>query len=363
MNTWKYVAFIALIVVFLPAFSGAQPGQMPPPRVIGTVQVDKISQAPLRVVRSVALDATPQEVFAFVSDHANWPKFLGLVESVEVTGSGRRGSTRAFALVGGGTVSERIVAYDEPNAQGQASFAYSVSPDNPFGVANHLAVVTLRPADDGGALLAYHQIFDHPEPQVMVPAVAQGTDEILAHILYRFGGELRGAAQVAGDIVIEAQRVVDASSARAWEVLGEQWGDVDAWASLISHSESRGGKGGSLEGATRSCVVPGTPGFRETMIAYNEDELMLRYQVLEGMPPFVQKATNTWNLSPLSADRVVVRSRIDVAIAVGTPEAASSQLLGQFTQILDMTTDELAHFIETRQPHPRKVAAVRASTK
>ena len=337
------------------------PGQAPPPRIIGAVEVDKLTQAPLQVVRSVSLDATTAEVFAFVTDHSQWPGLLSAIESVDVAGSGRVGSTRSFALADGGQISERILAFNEPGRDGKATFAYSVNADNPFGVQGHLAVLELLPADGGGTVLNYHQIFNHDNVSAITPVVAQGTDEILSNILYRFGGELRGKTEGHELTTIEVRRVVDVASGRAWKVLGQMWGDVDEWASTISHSTisqaATSGGGSSLKGATRSCEVPGTPGFRETMTAYDEDRLTLTYRVLEGMPPFVTKAENRWDIRAISSDKVVVSSRVSLQIAPGTPGFALGMVKGQFTQILDWSIDELEHYMETNRPHPRKVAA------
>ncbi|MEM6455359.1 MAG: SRPBCC family protein [Acidobacteriota bacterium] len=355
-----------ILLLVLPATFGtverleAQGGQAPPPRMIGSLQVDTITQAPLQLLRSVALDATPQQVFHYVSDHQNWSGFSSSIASVDVAGDGRRGSTRTFSMVDGATVSERIVAFDEPSRSGAGLFAYSVNADNPFGIENHLGVLELRPADGGGTVLTYHQIFDHPDPQMMQGTAGKGTDEIVASILYAFGGEKRGASHGTQDIVIEQRRVVDASSERAWEVLADQFGDVSAWSSVISHSTLTGRRGTSLKGAVRSCEVPGTPGFKEFVVAYDKNAMMLAYQVQEGLPPFVQRALNTWRIQPLSANRAVVSMRLELAIAPGTPGMASGMAKGQFTQLTDITADELVHFVETGRPHPRKIAATNA---
>ncbi|MEO1086173.1 MAG: SRPBCC family protein, partial [Acidobacteriota bacterium] len=249
---YRHLVKSSLLLVSLVLFSSVAqaqgPGQAPPPRIIGGVEVDALTTAPLQIVRSVTLDAAPSEVFTFVTDHSEWPGLLPSIESVSVSGTGGLGSTRSFALAGGGTLSERIVAFNAPDGDGMASFAYSVSPNNPFGVKGHLAVLELRPADDGGTVLGYHQIFDHPEVDTVAPAVAQGTDAILSQILYRFGGERRGSSDGRDAITITAHRVVDVTSARAWQVLGEMWADVDEWASLISHSVATGGSADSLKG-------------------------------------------------------------------------------------------------------------------
>ena len=361
MTRWKTLRAILMVALFAltgPLALAQDPGAAPPPRVVGAVEIDKLTQAPLRLVRSVSLDAAPTEVFHFVTDSQNWPGLSPSIESVSVRGNGRVGSTRTLMLGGGVAIAEHIVAFNEPGSSGVASFAYSVAADNPYGVQGHLAVLELRPADGGGTVLNYHQFFDHPELSSILPQVSAGTDQIVSKILYRFGGELRGRSGGQIAMTIEAERVVDVSSARAWEVLATAWGEVDEWASLIAHSASQGGNASSLEGATRSCEVPGTPGFREAMTAFDEEALTLTYRVLEGMPPFVTKAESTWKIKAITDQKVLVSSRIAVEVAPGTPAFASSMLLGQFTQILDLTADELEHFLETDRPHPRKLAAM-----
>ncbi|MEM1181789.1 MAG: SRPBCC family protein [Acidobacteriota bacterium] len=368
MSLFKSVlspAALAAVTLLAPSLEVFAQGaaQAPPPRIIGDVEVDKLTSAPLQLVRSVSLDASSEDVFAFIGDHSQWPGLLSAIETVSVAGSGRVGSTRSFGLAGGGQIAERIVAYSEPGPQGTATFAYSVNPGNPFGVQGHLAVLALRPADGGGTVLDYHQLFEHPDVSAILPVVAAGTDEIVSQILYRFGGELRGHSEASGGTVtIEVRRVVDVSSSRAWRVLGEMWGDVDRWASMISHSAVTEAKTkSSFDGATRSCEVPGTPGFRETMTAYDEDRLALTYRVVEGMPPFIANAQNAWKIRPISDRQVIVSSRITLDVAPGTPAVASAMAKGQFTQILDMTVDELVHFMETDRLHPRKLAAQQAA--
>ncbi len=339
----------------------AQQNSAPPARVMGSVQVDQITKAPLQIVRSVTLDATPEEAFEFVTDHQNWPRFRAPILSVKVSGNGRKGSTRSFALAGGGSFSERIVAFDKPSGGKGGTFAYSVTPNNPFGVKGHLAVIEFRPADGGGTALHYHQIFDHADLKAIAPRVASGTDEIIANVLYRFGGQLRGSVEGSETVVMTQRRTVEASSDRAWEVLGEQWADIDKWASVIEHSEASGGSGGSLKGAIRSCRITGAPAARERMLAYDENARTFSYQALQGMPPFVTRAVNTWKVETLGKNRAVISSRLELSIAAGTPAAAAGMFKGQFDSLFDLTTDELVHFVETGRPHPRKVASQRAA--
>lgn len=325
-----------------------------PPWMIGSLNVSATTSSPLRVARSVNLDATPSEVFALISDTNQLPQLSGMINSVELEGSGESGSLRTVTLVNGAVASERIVAFDEPTAQQSGVFAWSVTPDNPIGVQDHLGIIEVRPTADGGSAVLYYQAFQHEDPAAVAPMVAGFGEGILKNLTYTFGGEQRGAIDQAGQTVLMTQRrVVDTSATRSWQVLAEQWGDVDQWSSVVTASETKGAQG---KGMTRSCTVPGTPGFRETMLRYDEDARVISYQALEGMPPFVTKAVNTWTITPLGDSRAVVMADFQVDVAPGTPEPAVGMVKQQFSQLLDLTTDELVHFLETGKPHPRVLA-------
>ncbi|MEM1099849.1 MAG: hypothetical protein AAGH92_13810, partial [Planctomycetota bacterium] len=68
-------------------------------------------------------------------------------------------------------------------------------------------------------------------------------------------------------------------------------------------------------------------------------------------------AVNTWTITPLGDGRNVVEAEFDVTVAPGTPAPAVGMVKQQFSQLLDLTTDELIHFLETGRPHPRVLAA------
>ena len=110
-HTQWFLPFALVATLFLiPGTAGAQSNPTPPPRIIGSLQVDPLTTAPQQLIRSVSLAASPQQVFEVVTDHETWPQLLSILESVQVSGDGRRGSTRTFTLQGGATVAERILA-------------------------------------------------------------------------------------------------------------------------------------------------------------------------------------------------------------------------------------------------------------
>ena len=63
------LALLAATALTLPAVSLAQDM---PPRTIGTVDVNAITQAPLMSQRTVEVDADPAAIFDYVSTNENW---------------------------------------------------------------------------------------------------------------------------------------------------------------------------------------------------------------------------------------------------------------------------------------------------
>ena len=195
--------------------------------------------------------------------------------------------------------------------------AWSASDDNPFGVSEHLGLIEVRPAGDKQTVLTYYQVFDHPTPDAVAVPMAGFGEGIFQSVINQLGGEPRGGIDQAGETITMTQRrVVDASADRGWQVLAESWGEVDVWSSVVTHAKAAGEPG---EGMTRTCTVPNTPGFRETMLRYDEDERVISYKAVEGMPPFVTETINTWQITPLEGNRSLIEMSLKLDVAPGHP--------------------------------------------
>ncbi len=72
-----------------------------------------IDSAPIRVERTVEIDAPANVVWGYIADHAGWPKWFTTLDSVEVVGQaagvggGRRVTVKKLAL------DEQFTAWDE----------------------------------------------------------------------------------------------------------------------------------------------------------------------------------------------------------------------------------------------------------
>lgn len=360
MNLRRTAIIAGAIVTSTSATGWAQEEQAASPQWrIGTLEVAQHTEAPFQLSRSVVIDATPHQVYDLISDPENWIDLVGPARSVSVSGTGGPGSLRTFTMEGGAEISDRVVATTAPTGSTPGVYAWSAPTDNAYGLRDHLAAIEFAPADAGRAFVSFYVIYDHDAPDRVAQSFGATMDAMLANLVYKFGGERAGSVQGIDTVHIRQHRLVEASADRAWEVLGERWGDIDEWSSVVAHSEFMPVRGKPDVGAQRTCEIPGTPGFKETVLRYDVRNRTVSYVANEGMPPFVERAENTWSVVPLGPNRSRIEMHFTGQIRPNTPAAAVGMLKQQFTPLIDMTTVELVHYIETGKRHPRTVAADR----
>ena len=100
---------------------------------------------------------------------------------------------------------------------------------------------------------------------------------------------------------IEKEITINVTAAELWQIVGPGFVEVYKWSSNVDHAE--GGGPGEFEGAfcrERFCDV-NVKGFNkisERLTAYDEKAMLLTYEVTEGMPGFIVKASNSWKVIP-----------------------------------------------------------------
>jgi uncharacterized protein YndB with AHSA1/START domain len=167
---------------------------MPGDRIIGGLDIDTYTSAPLRVMRTAYLDASPARVFAVISDHANADTWMPLVTQVNVSrghADARDGVGTIRYLHAGFWYSMRqyIIAFNPPRLM-----AYSIEQD-PL-ITHHVSVMYLEPERYGGTVLFWQHYFRTSLMSfVTVPLVSILFDQSCAFALRKlishFGGEMR----------------------------------------------------------------------------------------------------------------------------------------------------------------------------
>lgn len=98
---------------------------------------------------------------------------------------------------------------------------------------------------------------------------------------------------------------IDAPADKAWEVLGEGFGEISNWTSSLS---------GELDvGGIRTCESSKSFGpfkggaTQERLIAYDPLSMTLEYEAISGLSGFVRRAGNRWSVHKVDEGHCIVR--------------------------------------------------------
>lgn len=158
---------------------------------------------------------------------------------------------------------------------------------------------------------------------------------------------------------IVKELIINASIDKAWQILGHEFADAHKWASVVNHSESRGG---SLNGSTcgeRGCDISGMGKTREKLIKYSDADHLLSYTVPEGMPSMVKYATNTWQLTSLGQSKTRLNMEMDVTLGGILGFMMKPMMKMMMGKMAKVTTDDFKYYVETGKPSEAKLKALK----
>ncbi len=157
---------------------------------------------------------------------------------------------------------------------------------------------------------------------------------------------------------IERRISLDVPADRAWQVVGDRFHDVGAWASMIDTSEAVEGTVGPTGQAHRTCVTPqGT--IQEKLVDFDPERRTLAYEVLSGLPGFVRRGGNTWWVSADGPARSEVRFRMAFELSPIAGLLMGWMMKRQMSRMADHVADDLKRFVETGAVSARKAARAR----
>ena len=329
-----------------------EPPQMPP-RIDGVVNVDEHTAAPLQFSRSAEVSASADTVWAVLSDGDSLSELFDDVRSISDADVGEE---RTVRMKRGGNLNEAIVANDAASR----TFAYSIVGSNPIGVADHLAVVTVTPADErAGSVVTWNHYFS-AEGSDARESMGASIDSAFATLTAKHGGYSRhGANEGFNPVIVRQSRIINASQAEVWGVVAEGFADAHLWASSIAKITITDTNGEQVVGDQRACFIPAFNGeTKETVTQYDEDAGVFAYSVDQGLPPFVTYGEATWSLSSIDPNTTEVTVEIKADTAPGVPPQAIAFFRGGMWQLVGASVDEAKYYIEQDKAHPRKLAAL-----
>jgi len=152
---------------------------------------------------------------------------------------------------------------------------------------------------------------------------------------------------------VTEQVTINAPAAQVWHVLAENYATVGAWASAIAHSTVNDDV---ADGAVGRVCHTDFGQLKETVTQFDEHTGTFAYHA-DGMPFFVREAGNTWTVRPHSADTTVVDMRLEMTFMPIIGRLMQPIMRRQMQHTARDFVEELKHYVETGQIHPRKLAA------
>lgn len=115
-----------------------------------------LADAPLVLRSSRRIAVAPDAVWERIADHASWPDWWAGLKTVEPGDPAAGvGGTRTVGLVGGITIAEEFLAWEE-----NRRFAFVVTHMKPKIIRSLVEEVTLEPTGDGVTDVTYTQGWD-----------------------------------------------------------------------------------------------------------------------------------------------------------------------------------------------------------
>jgi hypothetical protein len=143
-----------------------------------------------------------------------------------------------------------------------------------------------------------------------------------------------------------------------WEVLGNQFGEIDKWASLIHHSEVSGEA--SLPGVSYSVRSTDTAGgpTKQELTSFNPGQYSLSYKAIAGTPFFFKAVRAKWSLAKKDDDSTKLDLDFEVEFKGLIGVILSPIIKIKLGKVGDELLDDFKYYLENGKPHPRKLAAV-----
>ena len=157
---------------------------------------------------------------------------------------------------------------------------------------------------------------------------------------------------------IRREILIDSSSEKIWNVIGNRFGDVQDWLSVVKSSKvSNTNK--LLEGALcsgRICIT-NFGKVTETITHFNEKEKILSYDAkAEKMPFFVKGLENTWKIISIEDGKSKASVTFKMKVVFPFNLFVNFMMKPQMDKTMRLSLEELKYFVENDKPHQRNMA-------
>ncbi|MEM6436919.1 MAG: SRPBCC family protein [Cyanobacteria bacterium P01_D01_bin.115] len=155
-------------------------------------------------------------------------------------------------------------------------------------------------------------------------------------------------------VEVEKSTIINVPVERLWKVSADEFEHIDRWDGNVktSHPSSDAIVNAPVEG--RVCNLYGGGRTVERFVELDDSKYTFVYEITEGLPGFVISARNTWIHEAIAGNKTQLTMRVVMRVKGLLGRIMQCPMKLQMGKVLSNAQEELKHYIETGQPHPRK---------
>jgi len=153
---------------------------------------------------------------------------------------------------------------------------------------------------------------------------------------------------------VRTELIIEKSANDIWQVMGIQFDKIHVWASFFKDSKPAGeNKFDGINFSARDTLVDGGTN-THSLDLFDSENFILSYTVTAGAPPFANKAGATWALEIIDQNTSKASITVSMDLKDGIPEKKVSEVKGWLHKSSNDMLEDLKHYAETGDLHPRK---------
>lgn len=156
-------------------------------------------------------------------------------------------------------------------------------------------------------------------------------------------------------VSIERSTVINVPVERLWEVSADEFEHIDRWDGNVKSSHPSVNAVVNAPVGGRVCNLYSGGKTVERFIEFDNSKHTFTYEIAEGLPGFVISARNIWMHEAIAENKTKLTMRIVMRVKGILGTIMRCPMNWQMGKVLDNAQEELKHYTETGQPHPRKL--------
>lgn len=143
---------------------------------------------------------------------------------------------------------------------------------------------------------------------------------------------------------------INISAEKLWGIIGSGFVEYDKWATIVDRSSGKGK--GQFEGAhsdERICLVngQGPNEVTEKILQYSDVNMNVSYEVTQGMPEMMAKASNEMAVAPTAGNKSIFSVNMEWGVHGPLEEEMSKMMDENQRASIDVFLNDLKVFAET----------------